>query len=901
MSYPILYEQIDNIGTVPNNNGLGVLTDCLECMITEERNGIYELEMKYPASGLHSKELIERRIIKAKPNYTDDPQLFRIYKITKVLNGSFTIYARHISYDLSGYPISNGSANSCVLACDLLQDNANGWTIDTDKEVVADFTIYEPSSIRSWFGGKEGSFLDVFGTGEWKYNNFTCSFLQHRGINRGVTVKYAKNLLSLNQDKDSSNVITAVIAYWKDSQDGTVIISDTQTTSVTLDVPNVYVLDCSSDFQDTPTKSQLNDKALNYINNHQTAFAKENIKLDFLQIGQLKDRVDLCDIVTINYEDFGISGTAKCITTTWDVLKDRYDSIEIGEPKTNIADTIVSVQKTSQNAITQTQMSGAIDRATALITGNSGGYVVLHDSNNDGQPDELLIMNTPDITTATKVWRWNLSGLGYSDTGYDGNYGLAMTMDGAINCAFLKTGNLVFGGTDGNTEGSLTIKDVNGNVIANFNKSGCTVNGNIYAYSFTADAGENVTVNILTKETQLQPLGRLSGVIVNNVNSTYDNALVGTNNDTNSRSSAIAVSHSTSGDPFISLLRVFKSYNATTNFTTKYTGVENWLMEDDLPYSGISELRTYYTKEGNDERTTSFLHCEIEDDDGTGTYPATAARLYATINNGVKSAYLTLVQNGNNGSAIYMYANDNPYLCLLQKGTTKSAIYMYANDTPYISIWNNTNKQIVYLGNNSNNGALYLKDNNGSTRASLFSGSTGGNLDLYSSNGTSILELYSSAAGGIIYLRNSSGALVHQIDVQNGGGFIGLRNSSGTHNINIWGSNGNITCVSLTQTSTRKVKENINTLTDEEAKKVLEIEPVTYDFIDKELGTNKRGFIAEDVIEVIPEIVTTDEDDEPQGINYTEIIPYLTKMIQIQQKQIETLEARVKELEERSK
>jgi phage minor structural protein len=831
MSYPILYEQIDNIGTVPNNNGLGVLTDCLECMITEERNGIYELEMKYPASGLHAKELIERRIIKAKPNYTDDPQLFRIYKITKVLNGSFTIYARHISYDLSGYPISNGRANSCVLACDLLQDKANGWTIDTDKEVVANFTIYEPSSIRSWFGGKEGSFLDVFGTGEWKYNNFTCSFLQHRGINRGVTVKYAKNLLSLNQDKDSSNVITAVIAYWKDSQDGTVIISDTKTTSVTLDVPNVYVLDCSSDFQDKPTKAQLNEKALNYINNHQTAFAKENIKLDFLQIGQLKDRVDLCDIVTINYEDFGISGTAKCITTTWDVLKDRYDSIEIGEPKTNIADTIVSVQKTSQNAITQTQMSGAIDRATALITGNSGGYVVLHDSNNDGQPDELLIMNTPDITTATKVWRWNLSGLGYSDTGYDGNYGLAMTMDGAINCAFLKTGNLVFGGTDGNTEGSLTIKDANDNVIANFNKSGCTVKGNITANSFTADAGKNVTVKILTKDTSLQPIGTLSGVIINNINSNYDNALIGVNNSSASYSSAMAVSQSTSGRPFISLLRTMTGINSATNYKDKYTGVENWLMEKDIPYSGVSEIRTHYQQTGNDKSINSFVECTVEDNSPN----TTSAFLSAKINNGVKSVYLVLQQNSGNGSAINIFANDSPY----------------------ISMYNNIHKQIAILGTTSN-------------------------------------------GGGYLYLRNSSETLLHQLDIQNGGGYIGVRNSSGSGTISLWGHNGNVTCVSLTQTSTRKVKENINTLTDEEAKKVLEIEPVTFDFIDKELGTNKRGFIAEDVIEVIPEIVTTDEDDEPQGINYTEIIPYLTKMIQIQQKQIEILEARVKELEERS-
>lgn len=815
MSYPILYEQIDNIGTVPNNNGLGVLTDCLECMITEERNGIYELEMKYPASGLHSKELIERRIIKAKPNYTDDPQLFRIYKITKVLNGSFTIYARHISYDLSGYPISNGSANSCVLACDLLQDNANGWTIDTDKEVEANFTIYEPSSIRSWFGGKDGSFLDVFGTGEWKYNNFTCSFLQHRGINRGVTVKYAKNLLSLNQDKDSSNVITAVIAYWKDSQDGTVIISDTQTTSVTLDVPNVYVLDCSSDFQDTPTKSQLNDKALNYINNHETAFAKENIKLDFLQIGQLKDRVDLCDIVTIDYEDFGISGTAKCITTTWDVLKDRYDSIEIGEPKTNIADTIVSVQKTSQNAITQTQMSGAIDRATALITGNSGGYVVLHDSNNDGQPDELLIMNTPDITTATKVWRWNLSGLGYSDTGYDGNYGLAMTMDGAINCAFLKTGNLVFGGTDGNTEGSLTIKDVNGNVIANFNKSGCTVNGNIYAYSFTADAGDGSTVEILTRDIAITPIGYVSGVMVFRPDITSPTASIGgyyvDNDTTTQHSSSVFSNNSDRADsyPNIALMRCNDSIYKPNGYKSNYVEQSNWLStgKENTPYAETN-TRCMYDTSDNIISASVYTHASTSSSENINLHPNASLRCRETL-------------SGNKEKLTYLHLSTN-------------------NNNNYIDADIGDNYSYIYLNY----------------------------------NGT-----------GLIYLN---------------------------------GISGNIRCTSLTQTSSRKYKKNIAELSDEEAKKILNLQPVIYDFKDEEKGKNMRGFIAEDVYAVIPELVKQNKDyptieyneetdkaekiiSDDISLDYIMIIPYLTKMIQIQQKQIETLEARVKELEERSK
>ena len=788
MSYPILYEQINTVGTVPNDNGLGILTDCLECMITEERNGVYELEMKYPASGIHAKELIERRIIKAKPNYTDAPQLFRIYKITKVLNGAFTVNARHISYDLSGYTITTGTATNAVLACDLLQSNAPGWTIHTDKDVTANFKVYEPSSVRSWFGGKEGSLLDVYGTAEWKYDNFTCSFLAHRGVNRGVTVKYAKNLLSLNQDKDSSNIITGVIAYWKDTNSGTIVISDTQTTSVTLDVPNVYVLDCSSDFQETPTKTQLNDKALAYINNHENAFAKQNIKLDFLQIGTLKDRVDLCDIVTIEYPDFGISGTAKCITTKWDVLKERYDSIEIGEPKTNIADTIVSVQKTSQNAITQTQMNGAISRATALITGNSGGYIVMHDNDGDGQPDELLIMNTPDISTATKVWRWNLSGLGYSDTGYDGTYGLAMTMDGAINCAFLKTGNLVFGGTNGNEDGTLTIRDASDNVIANFNKSGCIVKGQIVATSFTADATSGVDVQI----------GSNGGSGVNNWCGlqVYDDSL------TDPNSPVITIGRAGSSNQYIVNM---KDNNQAFAFEVRTGG--------GLTPNSNAELML--EAHGSDPRSTFGVVRMVAVGDPTDT----------------------------------SQFNNNSYGFLRVEGKAHSG---------------NSRRAFQFDGNNPNN--IFLGP------ATIYNG-----------------VLYGSVTGDLrgISLRgaNSDTSYIYLID------------NSGVAKIIENGNSGNVQCVSLTQTSTRKVKENIEEMTEDEASKILLLVPVTYDFKDKDCGIDRRGFIAEDVEEVIPQVVTKDEENNPQGINYIELIPYLTKMIQMQQKQINDLETRVKELE----
>ena len=83
--------------------GVGALTDAISCEVLEERNGQYELEMTYPVSGQHYADLALRMIVLAKPNFSDNPQPFRIYKISKPLNGIVTVNAQHLSYDLSGY------------------------------------------------------------------------------------------------------------------------------------------------------------------------------------------------------------------------------------------------------------------------------------------------------------------------------------------------------------------------------------------------------------------------------------------------------------------------------------------------------------------------------------------------------------------------------------------------------------------------------------------------------------------------------------------------------------------------------------------------------------------------------------------------------------------------------
>lgn len=490
MSYPILFKTksaeraaaiadiaiadisiVDDDGSVESyvspsdldldTQGQGTLSDAISCEVTEERNGSYELEMQYPISGIHFEEIEARCFILAKPNYTDDPQLFRIYKITKPLNGICTIYAQHISYDMSGYYIPGGlTAASLTAAVTLFNQYCSPFTINSTKTGTAEFATDVPASVRSWLGGKKGSFLDLYG-GEWHWDNFDATLSTSRGANRGVTIRYGKNLTAFESNVDSSNLYTAVLAYHKDNE-GTLTVGTAVSTGLTLDTDRVYFLDMSSAYVSgtTPTAADLTRDATDYISNNNLTIPAENIELDFVQLQGLAERVDLCDTATIEWENMGVSATAKCIKATWDVLKERYTSCTFGTARSTLADTvngIIEAANSSMNYLrgvisnTQSTLESDIASATAKITGNLGGYVIIHDSDNDGKPDEILIMDTPSIATATKVWRWNKNGLGYSSTGYSGSYSTAITADGKIVADFVATGvlnaNLITTGT----------------------------------------------------------------------------------------------------------------------------------------------------------------------------------------------------------------------------------------------------------------------------------------------------------------------------------------------------------------------------------------------------------------------------------------------------------------------
>lgn len=491
---PILYaKNASEFG----NNGIGHLKDAISCKVTEERNGAYTLTLQYPIGGAWYESITEGSIIKAKANETSELQLFRVYKSSKPMKGVVTFYAEHISYDLKGLPLAllsmtdttaEAALNAGFAACLL----PHRFTGRSDITTLNKINITKPRSLRNFCGGEAGSVLSVWG-GEFEFDNFTVWLHRRRGANNGVVIRYGKNLTDAKQERNISACYTHFCPYAikkteTRNEAGEVIESTEETITLPEGVielinpenighSRALPLDISDKFADGEELNveNLRTHAEEYIESHKLGVPDVNITLSFMQIWHSPEyaesagfeRVALCDTVTVFFEDLGINAEAKVIKTEYDTLEERFSKLEVGDEKSNLTDTVSGIKESIEDTkkrLTESEkaaslaLQSAIENATNRITGNSGGYVVLYPANN---PQEILVMDSDDKETATRVWRWNSSGLGYSKNGYNGTYGLAMTMDGAIVADFITAGTLKAINISGCTieGGSLNIND----------------------------------------------------------------------------------------------------------------------------------------------------------------------------------------------------------------------------------------------------------------------------------------------------------------------------------------------------------------------------------------------------------------------------------------------------------
>lgn len=447
---PILFP---STATEFNTQGLGVLTDAISCTVNEERNGAFELTMQYPDTGVHFDEITDRCIIYAIPSPYRAPQPFRIYRITRPMDGIIMVYAQHITYDLSGVPLNPFTAVNAPDALSKLSLNAavdSPFTFWTDKATVASFAVSTPSSTRSVLGGSSGSILDVYG-GEYEWDGFTVRLYGHRGYDNGVVISYGKNLTDIEQDRNISNVATGIYPYWTNAE-GALVTCDPKIVNApgTYDFTRVVPVDFSNDFEAQPTSAQLQARAEKYVEDNKIGIPKTSITASFVQLEQfpeyedlaLLEKCDLCDTVTIRYPQLGVEAKAEIVKIETDVLLERYNSVEIGDVRTNIADTIVGQQQEIKQKPSETYLREAVLALTETILGASGGAVRLLDTNSDGMPDTLYIADDPDPTKARKVWRFNHEGWGASKNGYNGPFSYGATLENGMVADFITAGTL---------------------------------------------------------------------------------------------------------------------------------------------------------------------------------------------------------------------------------------------------------------------------------------------------------------------------------------------------------------------------------------------------------------------------------------------------------------------------
>lgn len=376
MSYPILYSATE---TNFDHNGIGILGDCVSCEATEEANGIFELAMKYPMDGIHFLEISDRCIVKARIDQYRTPQLFRIYAISKPMNGIVTVLANHISYDLSGIPVSPFSANTAPLALERLKSMAvvdcpfEFWT---DKETEGNFLVATPASIRSRLGGVTGSILDVYG-GEYEFDNYTVRLHKNRGENRGVSIRYGKNLTDIQQEQNCSSVATGVYPYWFGDVSGVSELVELPekiiTAPGTYDFVKIKILDLSGSFDSKPTIEQLRTYTETYVNESKIGIPDVSLTVSFVQLDQseeykhmhLLERVSLFDTVNVEFPALNVSATAKAVKMVHDILSNRVKSVTLGSVRANIADTIYN-QKAEAEEIAKKEAKKAVSSQSSL-------------------------------------------------------------------------------------------------------------------------------------------------------------------------------------------------------------------------------------------------------------------------------------------------------------------------------------------------------------------------------------------------------------------------------------------------------------------------------------------------------------------------------------------------------
>ena len=438
---PCLYQSDE---TKFADNGIGKLADCQSCLVTEKRNGSFELKMEYPSDGIHAQYLEEGNIILAKPADQTENQPFRIYKITLKLKDCLEVLARHISYQLNDITVSPFSVSGCGSALASLRSNAATecpFEFWTDVESGAKFNLTVPVSLRNALGGMDGSVLDTFG-GEYEWDRYAVRLHRSRGWDNGVRIVYGKNLIDFKMERNIENVITGVHPYWQDSESGAVMeLPEKVVLHPARSVPyqRITPFNCTDHFTEKPTAEQMRSYASGYLKTTSLTEPNVDITIDFLQLWQTPgyediaeaERVRLCDTVWVYISKLGIEVSSKVTETEYDTLLEKYKSVTLSNSvvssrNSSLSASLGSIRNEASSAYQAAiRVESSITDVTALAE-NQGYFNVLsaamvgfhYASGTDSSGNVVrYAYNAVSLDKSTLAWRSGKDGLFVSRNG----------------------------------------------------------------------------------------------------------------------------------------------------------------------------------------------------------------------------------------------------------------------------------------------------------------------------------------------------------------------------------------------------------------------------------------------------------------------------------------------------
>lgn len=380
----------DNSFTTYESNGLGLLVDAISCQVEEESNGDFELTLVYPSDGSFFYALKQDNLIKADASDSLKGQLFRIDTISKPLNGQVTVYAKHISFDLVKNSLNKDVAEKNI-KCEnagkhMLQssDADSRFTIESNIEMLGNYSMDRKTDCLSAIAGTRGSLIDTFGNGpKLLRDNFTISVLNRRGKDDNTLIAYKKNITGFTLEEDYSEIINVIKPYAtvtdEEGNESPIYIDEIGVKSsryVEGDIVKSQWIDFSDKFDEdeTPTKEKLKNLAEKYFNDNSCDLPKMTYKIEFQPLSQTEEykedgldeleHIGMDDSVYIANSKYKIRDQARVIKTTYNVLADKYISIELGDPKTTLGSII---NKSNNDTVTK-------DEVKEIIKNNKKDY-----------------------------------------------------------------------------------------------------------------------------------------------------------------------------------------------------------------------------------------------------------------------------------------------------------------------------------------------------------------------------------------------------------------------------------------------------------------------------------------------------------------------------------------------